>query len=241
QAKARIDPVVAHGAYLIKLSADSPATRRRSREALEDELRRCELLGIAGLIFHPGAHMGKGEDEGIRAIAESINHVHDRTPGFRTRTVLETTAGQGTALGHRFAQLAAIIDRVEAQERMGVCLDTCHLFAAGYPIHTAPGWESMMRELEETIGLHRVTAIHVNDSRREFGSRIDRHEHIGKGKIGLRGFQLMMNDPRRYTGKATRRLIPTSPLFSLKRRMKTVPTENCGIRRVSAGTTIYGR
>jgi deoxyribonuclease-4 len=196
QAKARIDPVVAHGAYLINLSAVSPATRRRSREALEDELRRCELLGIAGLIFHPGAHMGKGEDEGIRAIAESINHVHDRTPGFRTRTVLETTAGQGTALGHRFAQLAAIIDRVEAQERMGVCLDTCHLFAAGYPIHTAPGWESTMRELEETIGLHRVMAIHVNDSRREFGSRIDRHEHIGKGKIGLTGFQLMMNDPR---------------------------------------------
>jgi len=196
QAKARIDPVVAHGAYLINLAAVSPMTLRRSRIALEDELRRCEQLGISGLIVHPGAHMGAGEDEGIRRIAESVDTVHARTPGFRTRTVLETTAGQGTALGYRFEQLASIIDRVQHKSRMAVCLDTCHLFAAGYPIHTEEGWEETMRALEETVGLDRVVAVHVNDSRRELASRIDRHEHIGKGQIGLTGFRLLMNEPR---------------------------------------------
>ena len=196
QAKARIDPVVAHGAYLINLAAVSPMTLRRSRIALEDELRRCEQLGISGLIVHPGAHMGAGEDEGIRRIAESVDTVHARTPGFRTRTVLETTAGQGTALGYRFEQLASIIDRVQQKSRMAVCLDTCHLFAAGYPIHTEEGWEETMRALEETVGLDRVVAVHVNDSRRELASRIDRHEHIGKGQIGLTGFRLLMNEPR---------------------------------------------
>lgn len=196
RAKARIDPVVAHGAYLINLAAVSPATLRRSRLGLEEELRRCEALGILGLIVHPGAHMGAGQEEGIRAIAESINEVHARTPGFHSRTVLETTAGQGTALGYRFEQLAAIIDRIEEKARMGVCLDTCHLFAAGYPIHTEQGWEMTMRELEETLGVERVIAVHVNDSRRELGSRIDRHEHIGKGQIGLAGFRLLMNEPR---------------------------------------------
>jgi deoxyribonuclease-4 len=195
-AKSRIDPVVAHAAYLINLAAVSPSTLRRSRLALEDELRRCELLGIPALIVHPGAHMGAGEQEGIRRIAESIDIVHARTPGFRARTVLETTAGQGTTLGYRVDQLAAIIDQVEEQDRLGVCLDTCHLFAAGYPIHTEQGWEQTMRDLEGTLGWDRVLAVHVNDSRRELGSRIDRHEHIGKGQIGLTGFRLLMNDPR---------------------------------------------
>jgi len=196
QAKARIDPVVAHAAYLINLAAVSPTTLRRSRLALEDELRRCEQLGISGLIVHPGAHMGSGEVEGIRRIAESVNTVHSKTPGFRTRTVLETTAGQGTTLGYRFEQLASIIDRVHQKSRMAVCLDTCHLFAAGYPIHTEQGWEETMRELEETVGMDRVVAVHVNDSRRELASRVDRHEHIGKGKIGFTGFRLLMNEPR---------------------------------------------
>ena len=196
RAKARINPVVAHGAYLINLAAVSPVTLRRSRLALEDELGRCEALGILGLIVHPGAHMGAGEEEGIARIAESINSVHARTPEFRARTILETTAGQGTALGYRFEQLAAIIDQVEEKHRMAVCLDTCHLFAAGYPIHTEEGWEDTMQRLAGTVGLNRVLAIHVNDSRREFGSRRDRHEHVGKGQIGVSGFRPLMNDPR---------------------------------------------
>jgi deoxyribonuclease-4 len=195
RAKSTIDPVVAHGAYLINLAATSQATLERSRFGLEDELRRCEALGIQALVVHPGSHMGAGEDDGIRRIAESINIVQNRTPGFRTRIALETTAGQGTALGYRLDQLAAIIDQVEEPERVAVCLDTCHLFAAGYPIHTEEGWGQTMREIERVLGWDRVLAVHVNDSRRELGSRRDRHEHIGKGQIGLDGFRFLMNDP----------------------------------------------
>jgi len=193
-AKSRIDPVVAHGAYLINLAATSQPTLERSRHGLEDELRRCEALGIQALIVHPGSHMGAGEEDGVRRIAESINIVQARTPGFRTRIALETTAGQGTALGYRLDQLAAIIDQVEEPERIAVCLDTCHLFAAGYPIHTEEGWGQTMREIERVLGWDRVLAVHVNDSRRELGSRRDRHEHIGKGQIGLDGFRFLMND-----------------------------------------------
>ncbi len=194
--KATIAPVVAHAAYLINLSAVNPVVLRRSRNALEDELRRCETFALAGLIVHPGAHMGKGEQEGIRRVAESINAVHEKAAGLRTLTILETTAGQGSSLGCRFEQLRAIIDRIEQKERMAVCIDTCHLFAAGYPIHTDAGWESTMREFDDTIGFSRLAVVHVNDSRRELGSRIDRHEHIGHGLIGKDGFRMLMNDPR---------------------------------------------
>ena len=196
RAKASIDPVVAHASYLINLCAVNPAVLRRSREALEDELRRCEALGMAGLIVHPGAHMGAGEAAGVERVAESIARVHDRTPGFRTLTVLETTAGGGTALGHRFEQLQSIMELVAERSRMAVCADTCHLYAAGYPVDTEAGWERTMRELDETIGLDRLLAFHVNDSKRERGSRVDRHEHIGRGRIGTTCFRMLMNDPR---------------------------------------------
>lgn len=195
-AKATIDPVVAHAAYLINLCAPDPGILRKSRRAFEDELRRCETLGLRGLVFHPGAHMGQGEPDGIRRISESINTVHDRTPAFRTLTILETTAGQGSAIGYRFEHLRAIIDGLEQRERVAICIDTCHLFAAGYPVHTDQGWEETIREFDSVVGLKRLAVVHVNDSKKDFSSRVDRHDHIGKGKIGKEGFRRLMNDSR---------------------------------------------
>ncbi|MCZ6776362.1 MAG: deoxyribonuclease IV [Ignavibacteria bacterium] len=196
EVKARIAPVVAHAAYLINLCATNQTILVNSRNAMVDELKRCEALGIRGLIFHPGSHMGAGEKEGVKRIAESINIAHGKTKNFRVFTTLETTAGQGSTLGYRFEQLRQIIDLVEGKERMAVCLDTCHLFAAGYNIRTEHGWKETMKQFDELIGLQHVLAIHMNDSKREFGSRVDRHEHIGKGQIGKTGFQTVMNDPR---------------------------------------------
>jgi deoxyribonuclease-4 len=195
-AKSNIAVVVAHAAYLINLCAITPLVLKKSRDAFIDELRRCEQLGIHGLVVHPGSHVGRGEEEGIRQIAESINIAHRSTPGFRVRTVLETTAGQGSAIGYRFEHLRDIIARVDQKERMAVCIDTCHLFVAGYPVHTPSGWEETMREFDAVIGHSSLAVVHVNDSTRPFGSRVDRHEHIGKGRIGLEGFRALMNDQR---------------------------------------------
>jgi deoxyribonuclease-4 len=197
-AGARVAPVVAHAAYLINLCAVQPETLVKSRLGFEDELLRCEALGILGLVVHPGAHMGAGEEEGIRRIAESLNTVHDRTSGFRTLSILEVTAGQGTTIGSRFEHLRGIVDLLDVPERAAVCLDTCHAFAAGYDLRSASGWETMLHEFDTTIGLSRLAVIHVNDSMKELGSRKDRHEHIGKGHIGLEGFRFLMNDPRLY-------------------------------------------
>ncbi len=195
-AKASIAPVVAHAAYLINMCATNPATLKQSRLAFADELARCEAFGIKALVFHPGAHVGAGEQDGIKAIAESLNMVHDKTPGFSTLSTLECTAGQGSAIGYRFEHLRAIIDLVHEKDRMAVCLDTCHLFAAGYDISTETGWEKTIREFDDIVGLGRLVALHVNDSKKGLGSRVDRHEHIGKGLIGLAAFRMLMNDPR---------------------------------------------
>jgi deoxyribonuclease-4 len=164
--------------------------------ALQDELERCDRLDIPLLNLHPGAHMGAGIEVGIDRIAESLNLVHDRTKNCRTKTVLETTAGQGSSVGHRFEELRAIIDRVDARDRMAVCVDTCHVFAAGYNISTEQGYEEMIRSFDEIIGLDRLSAFHVNDSKKPLGSRVDRHDHIGKGLMGLVPFHCLMNDPR---------------------------------------------
>ncbi|HEX9007257.1 MAG TPA: deoxyribonuclease IV [Bacteroidota bacterium] len=195
-AESPVRPVIAHAAYLINLCAVAPGVMEKSRAALEDELLRCEALGVRALVFHPGSHVGAGEEAGIRCIAESLNLVHERTRGLHVLTTLETTAGQGSTLGYRFEQLRAIIDQVEDRDRMAVCMDTCHMFTAGYPIHTAEGWEAAMKEFDQAVGLARLVAVHVNDSKKPFGSRLDRHEHIGKGLIGLEGFRSLMNDPR---------------------------------------------
>ena len=196
EAKATVAPVIAHAAYLINLCARADGVLRRSRDGLADELTRCTALGVAGLVVHPGAHMGAGEPDGLARIAESLNLIHEELPGPSTPTLLETTAGQGTTLGYRFEHLRRIIDLVEDKARVAVCLDTCHLFAAGYPIHTEAGWESTMRDLEAIIGLENVAAVHVNDSKRECGSRVDRHDHIGQGLLGETAFRMVMNDPR---------------------------------------------
>jgi deoxyribonuclease-4 len=196
EAKATIAPVIAHAAYLINLCARADHILLRSRKGLADELTRCTALGVAGLVVHPGAHMGAGEPDGLARIAESLNLIHGELPGPSTPTLLETTAGQGTTLGYRLEHLRRIIDLVEDKARIAVCLDTCHLFAAGYPIHTEEGWESTMRDLEAIIGLENVAAVHVNDSKRECGSRVDRHDHIGLGLLGETAFRMVMNDPR---------------------------------------------
>jgi len=195
-AQVTISPVVAHAAYLINLCAPKAATLKDSRSAFLDELQRCEALGIDALIFHPGSHLGRGEDEGIIRIAESLNIAHEQTAHFRVLTTLETTAGQGTALGYRFEHLQRIIDLIEQKNRIAICIDTCHLFAAGYDISTEEAWDTTIRLFDDIVGLSRLAAIHVNDSKKEFNSRVDRHEHIGKGKIGLTAFRMLMNDAR---------------------------------------------
>jgi deoxyribonuclease-4 len=194
--KSRIRPVAAHSSYLINLCARDHRTLRRSRVAFRDELDRCESLQIPYLVFHPGSHVGQGEQEGIKLIAESLNFLHDQTAGYRVKSVLETTAGQGTSVGYRFEHLLKIIDLVEREERMGVCVDTCHLLAAGYDIRTEEGYERTIDKFHEIIGLDRLVLFHVNDSKRDLGSRVDRHEHIGRGKVGGLAFRLLMNDPR---------------------------------------------
>ncbi len=194
--ESNIAPVVVHDSYLINLCAKDKKILKKSRSALKDELDRSELLGVDYLNFHPGAHMGQGEEVGIKLIAESLDIIHEQTKGHKVKSVIEATAGQGTAIGYRFEQLRQIIDLVEDKNRMAVCIDTCHVFAAGYDIATEEGYERTFQEFDEIVGLDRLVAFHVNDSKRELGARVDRHIHIGKGHIGLEGFRLLMNDPR---------------------------------------------
>lgn len=194
--KSTVSPVIAHDSYLINLCAIDAAILTKSREGYLDELQRCELLGIPYLNFHPGAHMGKGEEEGIKRIAESLDWAHEKSKGFQVLSVLETTAGQGTVVGYRFEQLQKIIERVDDPSRMAVCIDTCHIFAAGYDISSRKGYEQTMSEFDAIIGMGRLVAIHVNDSKKPLGSKVDRHEHIGKGAIGEAGFQFLMQDER---------------------------------------------
>ena len=186
--------VVSHDAYLINLCATDKEILKKSRRAFLDELERCELLSIPHLNFHPGSHLGAGENDGIKLIAESINITHDKTKGYKVSSMLETTAGQGTAIGYRFEQLQQIIELVEQKERMTVCIDTAHIFAAGYDIKDPKNFKRVIKEFDEIIGLERLKCFHMNDSKKPLGSRVDRHEHIGKGFIGLQGFSNIMND-----------------------------------------------
>jgi deoxyribonuclease-4 len=161
-----------------------------------DEIIRCHVLGIPLLVFHPGAHMGAGESEGLKKIVDALNYAHGETSDSSVILLLETTAGQGTTLGYRFEQLRKIIDGVENAQRIGVCVDTCHIYAAGYDICGEKEYENVMKEFDEIIGFNKLYAIHVNDSKRELGSRVDRHEHIGKGTISKIAFRCLMQDPR---------------------------------------------
>lgn len=192
----KIGPVVAHNSYLINLAAADPELRARSIGALRDELDRAETLGLDGLVMHPGSYTSGTEAGGLRLIAEGLAEIFDRRPDARTRVLLEHTAGQGTNLGHRFEHLAEIIDRLGGTRRIGVCLDTCHLIAAGYDICSEAGYETTFRQFGKTVGFGRLKAFHVNDSKKPCGSRVDRHEHIGKGCLGLEPFRRILNDPR---------------------------------------------
>jgi deoxyribonuclease-4 len=195
-AEASIAPVVAHDSYLINLCATNPEVLKKSRAALIDELTRCEQLGIQLLNFHPGAHGGAGEEEGIKRIIESLNIAHNETKGFYVLSVVEATAGQGTAIGYTFEHLEKIINGVDEPRRMAVCIDTCHIFAAGYELRTKEGYAKTFCEFDDVVGLDRLAAFHVNDSKKGFGAHVDRHEHIGRGMIGTQGFAFLMNDKR---------------------------------------------
>ena len=188
--------VFAHANYLINLAATNPQFHANSLRALAEELIRADQLQLPFLVLHPGAHLGAGEEAGLESIIESIDRVLSGIPKIKTRIALETTAGQGSCLGSKFEHLAYIISRVCEPERLCICLDTAHIFAAGYDIGSEEGIRKTFREFDRVVGRDRLAAIHVNDSKTVRGSRVDRHEHVGKGKIGLEAFRLIMRDRR---------------------------------------------
>lgn len=188
--------VVAHDSYLINMGAPDEGLRKKSVKGFIDELERCELLGVPYLIAHPGAHVGAGEEAGIKTIAKSLNEAHQSCAGFKVEIALEITAGQGSNLGYRFEQMNRIFDATKEHERMRLCFDTEHAFAAGYDLRTEEGYECTFAELDEQVGLKRLAAFHLNDSLKPFHSRVDRHQHIGKGYLGLEPFRRLLNDPR---------------------------------------------
>jgi deoxyribonuclease-4 len=191
-----ITTVIAHDSYLLNLGSPDDTLRKRSVAAFIDELERSEILGVSNLVAHPGSHVGAGEDQGIKTIAHSLDEVHKACPRYNVKVTLEITAGQGSNLGYRFEQIARMLDATKENERVRVCFDTEHAFAAGYDIRTKEGYQRTFAEFDEAIGLDRLAAFHLNDSKKEFNSRVDRHEHIGKGHIGVEAFRFLMNDKR---------------------------------------------
>ncbi|BDD89254.1 deoxyribonuclease IV [Desulfofustis limnaeus] len=187
--------VASHASYLVNLAAGEEGLRRRSIDAFVEELRRCEQLQVPYVVLHPGAHGGDGLEAGLARLVTSLDEVLATVPGS-SMVLLETTAGQGTGLGGTFEELALIRQRVQASERIGVCLDTCHVFAAGYDIRSKSGYQSVIRHFDESVGLQHLRLFHLNDSKKELGSRVDRHEHIGAGCIGVDGFRWLVNDDR---------------------------------------------
>lgn len=187
---------IAHDSYLINLASPDDTLWRKSVDALEIELRRAAQLGISYVVVHPGSYTTSSEEEGLRRIIGGLDEVGARLDGCDVRCLLETTAGQGTSLGSRFEHLATILDGVKDPERMGICLDTCHVFAAGYPMGTKRQYDATLRALDRTVGLGQIKAFHLNDSRRGLGSRVDRHARIGHGEMGIAPFRHLMNDDR---------------------------------------------
>lgn len=190
-----VGPVFAHDSYLINVAAANAALRTQSIAALWEELSRAAALGLAGLVMHPGSYTSGTEQDGLRLIADALGELLSRRR-VKTAILLEQTAGQGTNLGHRFEHLATILDGVGWSRRVGVCIDTCHLVAAGYDITTERGYRDTFRQLDAIVGLDRVRVFHLNDSKKPCGSRVDRHEHIGKGCLGLETFRRLLNDRR---------------------------------------------
>ena len=195
--RAELQTVFAHANYLINLAATNPQFHANSLRSLSEELVRADQLGLPFLVLHPGAHLGAGEEAGLARIIESIDRVFATLPKkSQTRLALETTAGQGSCLGHRFEHLSHIIQNVREPERLCVCLDTAHVFAAGYDLATDKLTKRMFAEFDRVVGLEHLVALHLNDSKTARGSRVDRHEHIGKGQIGLEAFRYIMRDRR---------------------------------------------
>lgn len=200
-ANAHVTPIITHDSYLINLASPVDEQWEKSLDAFKDEIQRNITLNIPYLVTHAGAHVGSGEDAGLDRIAQSVNRIHrelsdESGVAPATMILFETTAGQGTALGYKFEHWGRIFDKLEHPEWVGMCLDTCHVWAAGYDLATPEGWDASMSEFEHFIGTHRIKAFHVNDSQKERGSRVDRHEGIGMGTMGLEPFRFLMNDPR---------------------------------------------
>ena len=193
--EAGLAPLVSHSAYLINLASPAPVVRARSAEALVDEIERCDANGIPVLVLHPGSHGGDGDDAGLDRIARGLDEAAKKTPSSQTTVLLETAAGQGACLGHDFAHLAAILARADCRPRLALCLDTCHVHAAGYDVVSRVGWRQTLDALDSACGLGLVKVIHANDSKKERGCRVDRHERIGHGRIGEQGFVNLMTEP----------------------------------------------
>lgn len=191
-----IEHCVAHDSYLINLASPDEAIWRKSLDAFVIELLRAQKLGIPHVVAHPGAFTASSEEAGLRRIIEALDEIHDQTPGIAAGALLETTAGQGTNLGWKFEHLATLLEGVKDPQRLGVCFDTCHVFAAGYPMGAEKEYRATMRKFNKIVGVQRIKAFHLNDSKRELGSRVDRHEHIGEGQLGLEPFRHLLNDRR---------------------------------------------
>ena len=192
---------MAHDSYLINLASPKEELYRRSVEAFVVEVQRAERLGLRYLIMHPGSPGGEDAEAGLARVAGALDEVHRRCPDYRVKVLLETTAGQGYTLGHRFEQLARILELVCQPERLGVCMDTCHVFAAGYALAPEREYRATMRAFDKAVGLSRLRVFHVNDSLKPLGSRVDRHAHIGRGELGLEPFRFLVND-RRFRWRA---------------------------------------
>jgi deoxyribonuclease-4 len=191
-----IDPIIAHNSYLINLAAAGVELYEKSIRAMVHELERCEALGIRYLVIHPGSHHGSGEERGIAKIVAALDRIHEMTQGYSVAIALEIMAGQGTSIGSDLEQIARIMADVAEGHRLVFCLDTCHAFAGGYDVRTSAGYEQFVIDIDTIIGIDRLKVIHVNDSLGECGSRVDRHEDIGKGMIGEAPFRWIMNDAR---------------------------------------------
>ncbi len=188
--------LTAHDSYLINLASPLPSLYQRSLDAFVIEMQRAEALGLAYLVMHPGTPTDGDESAGLQRIVRALNRIHKRCPRFRVKILLETTAGQGQSLGWRFEHLAAILDQVLEPERLGVCLDTCHVFAAGYPLWPEDEFMRTIGRFHHLVGLQKLKVFHLNDSKKPLGSRVDRHAHIGQGCLGLEPFRLLLNDSR---------------------------------------------
>jgi deoxyribonuclease-4 len=196
QQTAGVTNFVAHDSYLINVGTPADELWEKSRNALQIELERCDQLNVPYLVSHPGAHVGSGVDAGIARVSEAINRIFDDTPDGTSMLLLETTAGQGTTLGRTFEEIAGIMDKIENKSRVGVCLDTCHIFVAGYDLRDSDSYEQTIGDFDRIVGLDNLKVIHLNDAKKGLGSHVDRHTHIGEGELGLEPFRFLMNDPR---------------------------------------------